>query len=101
MRETPAIPIIFNLLKEGAKIVSYDPVAIPVARKVFVNQDVQFKKSLREAVKDVEAIVIVTRWSEFEELPKILRKAKIQPLVVDGRRMLDKNSIAKYAGIGL
>ena len=38
-----------------------------------------------EAVKDVEAIVLVTRWKEFEKLPQILREAKTQPVVVDGR----------------
>ena len=53
-----------------------------------------------EAVKDVEAIVLVTRWKEFEKLPQMLREAKTQPVVVDGRRMLDKDSIVNYAGIG-
>ena len=52
-------------------------------------------------MKDVVAIVLVTRWKEFEKLPGMLREANTQPVVVDGRQMLNKISIAKYAGIGL
>ncbi len=101
MRESPAIPIIRYLLAEGAIVLAYDPVAISEARKILDVQDVRFQNSLSEAVKDVEAIVLVTRWKEFEKLPEMLREARTQPVVVDGRRMLDKNSIVKYAGIGL
>lgn len=101
MRESPAISIIQYLLAEGAIVFAYDPVAIPEARKILDVQDVRFQNSLSEAVKDVDAIVLVTRWKEFEKLPEMLREAKTQPVVVDGRRMLDKNSIFKYAGIGL
>jgi len=101
VRESPAIPIIRHLLAEGATVLAYDPVAISEARKILDVKDVQFQDSLSEAVKDVEAIVLVTRWKEFEKLPEMLRGAKIQPVVVDGRRMLDKDSIVKYSGIGL
>ena len=101
MRESPAVPIIRLLVAEGATITAYDPVAIPEARKIFADQDVRFQDSLFQAVKDVEAIVIVTKWKEFEKLPGMLRKAKTQPVVVDGRRMLDKASIINYSGIGL
>jgi UDPglucose 6-dehydrogenase/GDP-mannose 6-dehydrogenase len=101
IRESPAITIIRHLLAEGATILAYDPVAIPEARKILDFQDVRFQNSLSESVKDVEAIVLVTRWKEFEKLPGMLREAKTQPIVVDGRRMLDKDSIVNYAGIGL
>ena len=100
-RESPAIPIIRHLLVEGAIVLAYDPVAIPEARKIFSVNDVQFLNSLSEAVKDVQAIVLVTSWKEFETLPGLLREAKAQSLIVDGRRMLDKASIVNYTGIGL
>jgi UDPglucose 6-dehydrogenase/GDP-mannose 6-dehydrogenase len=101
VRESPAISVIRYLQAEGATILAYDPAAIPEAKKIPGIQDVQFQNSLSGAVKDVEAIVLVTRWKEFEKLPRILREAKTQPIVVDGRRMLDKTSIVNYAGIGL
>jgi UDPglucose 6-dehydrogenase/GDP-mannose 6-dehydrogenase len=56
--------------------------------------------------------VLLTRWPEFENLPRLLanghaaedkraRNGHHTPLVVDGRRMLDKQSVAHYEGIGL
>ena len=48
-----------------------------------------------------DAVVIITRWRQFEDLPELLRRIGQSPLVVDGRRMLDKNGIERYAGIGL
>jgi len=101
VRESPANPIIRDLLAEGAIICAYDPVAIPEARKILDFKDVRFPNSLSESVKDVDAIVLVTKWKEFEKLPGLLVETKAQPVVVDGRRMLDKNSIIKYYGIGL
>ena len=101
MRESPAIPIIRLLLQEGANVVAYDPVATHEAKKILNGQDVKFASSLSEAVTDAQAVVLVTRWREFEKLPTMLRECKSQPVVVDGRRMLDKNTLKNYAGIGL
>jgi len=49
----------------------------------------------------VQAIVLVTRWEDFRILPDLLRKRDPQPIFVDGRRMLPKNSFQHYEGIGL
>jgi UDPglucose 6-dehydrogenase/GDP-mannose 6-dehydrogenase len=56
---------------------------------------------LESAVGNAEAIALMTRWSEFERLPELLAGRESQPLVVDGRRMLAKDSVARYRGIGL
>jgi UDPglucose 6-dehydrogenase len=45
--------------------------------------------------------VIVTRWDQYRRLPELVGQLDPPPLVVDGRRMLDKNSVPRYAGIGL
>lgn len=101
VRESPAIKIIRLLAAEDAIISAYDPVAIDEASKVLKDVDVHYFHSLPEAVQNVEAIIIVTSWKEFDRLPELLNKRKIEPLVVDGRRMLDKTSIKHYSGIGL
>ena len=46
------------------------------------------------------AIVILTRWEEFAQLPRRLAGRENPPLVVDGRRMLERGSVTRYAGIG-
>jgi UDPglucose 6-dehydrogenase/GDP-mannose 6-dehydrogenase len=101
MRESPAIPIINNLLECGAKIVAYDPVATHEAKKIFAEGTVEFCDSLESALTNVQAVVLVTRWAEFQAVPELLTHLDLQPLFVDGRRMLDKHHIAKYEGIGL
>jgi len=101
MRESPAIPIIQDLLAAGAEVTAYDPAATAAARRRFVNDRVRVCGALSEAVQDVGAIVLTTKWDEFTRLPDLLRDRHPQPLVVDGRRMLDKRGVQRYEGIGL
>ena len=99
MRESPAIPIIRSLLEEGADVAAHDPVAIPEARKKFGKQ-VRFVEDLEALVRSVQVIVLVTRWGVYGSIPKFVSKMKEQPLVVDGRRMFEKDEVARYVGIG-
>jgi UDPglucose 6-dehydrogenase len=94
-RDSPALPVIERLRAEGAALTVYDPVARADLHGVAVAPD------LRAATDSADAIVLVTRWPQFEALPELLAGRDVQPLVVDGRRMLDKSTIARYAGIGL
>jgi len=113
MRESPAIPVISELLAAEAKVKAYDPIATHEAKKLFGADRVEYCTSLAQAIEGTEAIVLLTRWPEFETLPKLLANGHLpeskapasnghhSPLVVDGRRMLDKQSVAHYEGIGL
>ena len=101
LRESPAFPIIDQLLSAGALVTAHDPVAMAGARQRINGQNVVFAEQLEQAIEDADAVVIVTRWGQFDALPKILAVRDEQPLVVDGRRMLDRGSVANYAGIGL
>lgn len=100
VRESPAFPVI-RLLREGnASVKAYDPVAMDEARKVLGNT-VAFAESLEECLEGVDAVVLLTRWKQFEAVPGILSALKSPPLLLDGRRQLDKREVARYAGIGL
>jgi UDPglucose 6-dehydrogenase/GDP-mannose 6-dehydrogenase len=104
MRESPAIPVIRELLASEAEVKAYDPIATHEAEKLFGGDQVEYCDSMDEAIADSEAIVLLTRWPEFEALPQRLgagNNGHRGPLVVDGRRMLDKQSVAHYEGIGL
>ena len=100
IRESPAIPITRQLLGEGARVKAYDPIARHEAELIF-GDAVDFSDDLKESLMDVSAVMIITSWKQFEQIPEMLRGMQNPPLVVDGRRMLDKNSVAKYSGIGL
>lgn len=101
MRESPAIPIVQRLLAEDAKVSAYDPVAQSEAEKIFGADLIHYHSNLSDAVRDIDAILLMTRWAEFEALPKLLANRNDQPLIVDGRRMLRKTSVARYEGVGL
>jgi UDPglucose 6-dehydrogenase/GDP-mannose 6-dehydrogenase len=101
MRESPAIPIVKELLARGAEIKAYDPVASAEAQKIFTDHQIQFCDTLQQTIDDVQAVALLTRWDEFSKIPSLLEDLEIQPLFVDGRRMLDKKLIARYEGIGL
>jgi UDPglucose 6-dehydrogenase len=101
MRESPAIPIITELLNRGAILKAYDPVANHEARKFFPDQKFALCDTLEETLKGVSAIVLVTRWEEFKIVPELLLKINPNAIFVDGRRMLDKNLFNQYEGIGL
>jgi len=100
MRESPAIPIVERLLDERAVLCAYDPVANARAREVFGDRPLRYCDRLEQAIADVDAIVVVTRWAEFRQLPELLARLPQAPLVIDGRRMLDRNGICRYEGIG-
>jgi len=102
IRESPAIPIVRKLLSGGAVVKAYDPIVDGNRYPgVFGNGRFQMCAALEEAITNVEAVVLVTSWDEFKTVPESLADLEQQPVVVDGRRMLDKNRIAKYEGIGL
>jgi UDPglucose 6-dehydrogenase/GDP-mannose 6-dehydrogenase len=101
LRESPAFPIIDQLLREGALVTAHDPVAMAGARQRINGQNVAFAEDLEQAIEAADAVVIVTRWQQFDSLPDILTQRERQPLIVDGRRMLARDSVAHYAGIGL
>src|SRR5262249_13702599 len=101
MRESPAIPIAAELIARGATVTAYDPVARDAARRVMPADKIRFVDSLEEALAGADAAVLVTRWDEFKRIPELLARMPSAPLIVDGRRMLDKRRIARYTGIGL
>jgi UDPglucose 6-dehydrogenase/GDP-mannose 6-dehydrogenase len=101
IRESPAIPVIKELLDQHARVKTYDPIANGEARMAIGDAGVEFCTDIDQALDGAEAVILITRWSEFEHLPELLAQADPQPVLVDGRRMLDKQSVARYEGIGL
>lgn len=100
IRESPALPVAQQLIDEGAEVIAFDPIAREEAEKVFGDR-IKFGNSLLSTIEEAEAIIIITRWPEFEELPNLLVSKLSQPLVIDGRRMLPKAMLKRYEGIGL
>jgi UDPglucose 6-dehydrogenase/GDP-mannose 6-dehydrogenase len=100
IRESPAIPILEALVRSQAEIRAHDPAAIPACQKLFPT-GVSYRSELSDTIENAQVILVLTRWPEFAELPALLRGRARQPLVIDGRRMLDKQSVQLYEGVGL
>ena len=101
IRESPAIPVVQELLAQEANIKAYDPVAKHEAQKLFGNHHIVYCDDLAETLENTQAVILLTRWSHFKQLPELLKPLQPQPIFIDGRRMLDKHHIARYDGIGL
>jgi UDPglucose 6-dehydrogenase len=103
MREAPSLVLASRLLAEGARVRAWDPVAVPEATKQL--RGVEFVDEILGAVQDADAAVIVTEWGHLRDLasPEV-RAAMTNPLIIDGRNMLDPETARAagfaYEGIG-
>ena len=93
MREASSITIIKELTNRGAKIVAYDPKARHEAEKHYLkgNDKVSYVDSKYDALKDADAVILVTEWQEFrspdfDEMIKLLKN----PIFFDGRNQFKK-----------
>ncbi len=95
VREAPALYLIEDLVKAGATVRAFDPVAMETARAAC---KVQFTctKSADEALQGADALAIVTEWNEFRtpDLEK-LRSTLKSRAVFDGRNVLDPVKASK------
>ena len=95
MREAPSIVVIESLLKAGARIQAYDPVATEEAKKVFGDRIQYFRRNY-DALKGADGLLIVTEWNEFRrpnfEHMKELMKG---PVIFDGRNIYDGAALKK------
>jgi UDPglucose 6-dehydrogenase len=67
LREAPALRLVHELLKAGARVRVYDPVAIENFRRT-VKAPVEYARNAYHAAEGCDALVLVTEWNEFREL---------------------------------
>jgi len=105
MREAPAIVIIEELLKRGAKISAFDPEAMTEARKIFKNR-IKYVENQYDTLKSADALIIATDWNEFRQ-PDYdrIEKTLKNKIIFDGRNLLDINELKQrkftYYSVGL
>ncbi|MDP3997897.1 MAG: UDP-glucose/GDP-mannose dehydrogenase family protein [Candidatus Andersenbacteria bacterium] len=95
MRNAPSIDIVNQLHADGAVIQAYDPAAQDTAKAVLGNK-VKYIKDKYDALKNADALVIVTDWNEFKD-PDWNKVAKLlhSPIIIDGRNMFDPKEMEK------
>jgi UDPglucose 6-dehydrogenase len=96
MREAPALTVIANLLKEGATINVYDPIAMDEAKKQ-LGTSVNYKDEPYEALQDAEALIVITEWPEFRILDyEEIKKRMKNQLIFDGRNIYEPNEMKDF-----
>lgn len=103
IREAPAIGIIERLLQEGASVRAYDPAAEDNARRLM--PAVSYCPDPYEAVRESDAVVLLTDWEEFRTLDLArVRRLMRRPVILDGRNVIDPQQVRalgfRYIGIG-
>jgi UDPglucose 6-dehydrogenase len=100
IRESPGIAIVQQLCAMGANVTVHDPVAAESASKELPD-GVRFVDDIERSIDGSSAVLLTTRWPEYNQLAKIVSKLDAQPLVIDGRRMLNPTDFARFEAIGL
>jgi UDPglucose 6-dehydrogenase len=96
IRESRAIPVIEGLLERGAEVVGYDPVATENMRERF--PDIAYADSAAAALEGAHAALVTTDWDEFEALDSEF-DAMAEPVVIDGRRVIERREGITYEGL--
>jgi UDPglucose 6-dehydrogenase len=89
IRESPAMLLVQELLREGCRICAYDPAAMERAKEV-LKSGVEFASDAYEAATGADALLILTEWEDFAALDlDRLRTLVKYPIVLDGRNLYD------------
>jgi UDPglucose 6-dehydrogenase len=103
MREAPSIDIINELVKEGATVKAYDPVAMEEAKKFL--PDITYVKDEYAAVEGADALVFMTEWNQFRalDMKRVFKQMK-SPKIADLRNIYEPDDMRElgfdYVGVG-
>lgn len=105
LRESPALPLVAELRKKGAKVLVHDPIAMPHAKKRPEFRDVVFAEDWAEALRKSDACCLVTAWPEYRSIqPTNFQKLMTRALVIDGRGVFEPAAMAAagvvWRGVG-
>lgn len=110
MREASSLVFIQEVLRAGAKVVAYDPVARESAKRIFPegyfsSGRLNIVDHQYDVLEGADILVVLTEWKSFLYPNLALIKAKLkQPVILDGRNIYDPDEMRRegflYSGIG-
>jgi UDPglucose 6-dehydrogenase len=104
MREAPSLVVIEELIAAGARVQVHDPEALENARRIFGDR-VSYHSSNYEALKQADALIILTEWNQFRHpnFQRIKTELK-QAVIFDGRNLYEPTLMKalefKYYSVG-
>ena len=106
MREAPSLVVVDELLRRGARIKAFDPVAMANAQALWSGRGaIEFSADPYAAAEGADVLLLLTEWREFRSPDfERLRRTMKQPVVFDGRNVYDPDAMAQlgfeYVAIG-
>lgn len=99
MRESPALVVIEKLLKAGAKIRVFDPIAMAECKRRIGNI-ITYTENLYDCANGADALLLMTEWRQFR-LPTWNVISKVMPgrIIVDGRNIWNRQELEKMGFI--
>ncbi|NMP20865.1 UDP-glucose dehydrogenase family protein [Sulfobacillus harzensis] len=105
LRDAPSLTIIEELLRLGARVRVYDPIALDNLRRLRPDLEVEFADSAEDALDGADALILATEWPSFAEIPLATIADRLtRGIVIDGRNFWDPEAARQaglqYRGIG-
>ena len=104
MREAPALVVINELLKSGAKVRVFDPIAMDECKRR-IGDAVTYCKNMYDATDGADVFALMTEWRQFR-MPSwnVIKKVMNGNVIVDGRNIYDRQELEEqgfvYTRIG-
>ena len=94
VRESASLEMVGSLLKAGAQVKAYDPEANTSFAEFY--PQITYCKTWEEAVKETDAVAVMTEWNEFRTMDaKTLKNLMKSPIILDTRNILSRNELQK------
>ena len=103
MREAASLRVIDELLKNGASVSAYDPMAIENAHRILGDR-VELTQDAISCLKGADCCIVMTEWDEFRKLKASDYKSNMNALnIVDARRIIKRDAFDgfNYVAVGL
>lgn len=94
VRESASLEMVGSLLNAGAQVKAYDPEANTSFAEFY--PQITYCKTWEEAVKDTDAVAVMTEWNEFRTMDaKTLKNLMKSPIILDTRNILSRKELQK------
>ncbi len=105
LRDAPALAIIDELLRLGARVQVYDPIAMNNLKRQYPELEVEYRETAEDALDGADALILATEWPEFRDIPLSRIEAHLgRGVIIDGRNLWDpeeaRRAGLKYRAIG-
>jgi UDPglucose 6-dehydrogenase len=99
MREAPALVVIDRLLKDGAKVQVFDPIAMEECKRR-IGDTVSYCDNIYDCANDADAFLLLTEWRQFR-MPSwnVIKKVMRGNIVIDGRNIYERTELEGFGFI--